>query len=230
MIASCSSRRSKRSPTGGNGMPYAACSASYQPAPSAELHAAAAYLVDARDGDRERTRVPEGRRGDQRPEPDPAGLDGEAGQGGPGVGRPGLAGAAAELQVVVGAEERVEAEVLRRPGDAAERRVAGPLLGLGEDPESHASMFAHAAAPRAAVRPFWCAAFWLCPLSRGLSWPRRPGRSPPSGPARRRRIGGTEALLPVHPAVRCPGGRATRGQWARGPRRDRRPTRGTPPR
>ena len=33
MIASCSSRRSKRSLVGGNGMPYAACSASYQPAP-----------------------------------------------------------------------------------------------------------------------------------------------------------------------------------------------------
>ena len=33
MIASCSSRRSKRSLVGGNGMPYAACSALYQPAP-----------------------------------------------------------------------------------------------------------------------------------------------------------------------------------------------------
>ena len=33
MISSCSSSRSKRSPTGGNGIPYAACSRSYQPAP-----------------------------------------------------------------------------------------------------------------------------------------------------------------------------------------------------
>ena len=33
MIASCSSKRSNRSPTGGNGSPYAECSASNHPAP-----------------------------------------------------------------------------------------------------------------------------------------------------------------------------------------------------
>ena len=33
MIASCSSSRSKRSPSGGNGIAYASCSRSYQPAP-----------------------------------------------------------------------------------------------------------------------------------------------------------------------------------------------------
>ncbi len=33
MISSCSSNRANRSPTGGNGMPYAACSASNQPVP-----------------------------------------------------------------------------------------------------------------------------------------------------------------------------------------------------
>ncbi len=33
MTASCSSRRSKRSFVGGNGIPYAECSLSYQPAP-----------------------------------------------------------------------------------------------------------------------------------------------------------------------------------------------------
>ena len=32
-MASCSSRRSNRSPVGGKGMPYAVCSASYQAAP-----------------------------------------------------------------------------------------------------------------------------------------------------------------------------------------------------
>jgi len=79
------------------------------PRAEAELDAAAAHLVDARDGDRERARVAEGSRGDQRAEPDPAGLDRETGQGGPGVRRAWLAGPAAHLQVVIGPEEGVEA-------------------------------------------------------------------------------------------------------------------------
>ncbi len=37
MIASCSSRRSKRSRGDGKGMPYAVCSGSAQPAPSANV-------------------------------------------------------------------------------------------------------------------------------------------------------------------------------------------------
>ncbi|CAM5274284.1 hypothetical protein SHIRM173S_02957 [Streptomyces hirsutus] len=50
-----------------------------------------------------------------------------------GPGRP----SGAHLEVVVGAEEGVEAEVLGGLGDGEQGVVGGPLLGLGEDPEIH---------------------------------------------------------------------------------------------
>ena len=60
-------------------------------------------------------------------------------RGDPGPGRawPWVAGA--HPHEVVGAEERVEAGVLRGPGDAEQVVVRRPLLGLGEHAEIHAA-------------------------------------------------------------------------------------------
>ena len=44
----------------------------------------------------------------------------------------------AHREVVVGAEEGVEAELLGGSGDGEQVVVGGALLGLGEDPEVHA--------------------------------------------------------------------------------------------
>ena len=139
MIASCSSRRSKRSSGGRERDAVGGVLAVVPAGAEAELDPAAAHLVDARDRDRERARVPEGGRGDQRAR---AGSCWSRRRGRRGWSRRRTVRARPDpspiLQVVVGAEERVEAEVFRRLGDAAERGVAGPLLGLGEDPQSHA--------------------------------------------------------------------------------------------
>ena len=51
---------------------------------------------------------------------------------------PGRPSTVAHLQVVVGAEEGVEAELLGAPGDGEQVVVGGALLGLGEDAELHA--------------------------------------------------------------------------------------------
>src|SRR3546814_19161578 len=61
------------------------------PGTDAELYAPTAHLVDLRDLDREDTRVPEGRRGHHRPEPDRRGVPGQAGQRGPRIRRAGQA-------------------------------------------------------------------------------------------------------------------------------------------
>ena len=103
-----------------------------------ELDPATAHLVDAGDGDRERAGEPERRRRHERAEADAAGVACQAGEGGPGVGRAGGA-VARHVQVVVGAEERVEAEVLGGAGDREEVVVGRALLRLGEDAEVHAS-------------------------------------------------------------------------------------------
>ena len=103
-----------------------------------ELDAAAAHLVDARHGDRERAGAPEGGRGDQGAEPDRGGVAGQAGQRHPGVRRAGQA-VGAQGEVVVGAEERAEPEPLGRLGHGEEVVVRRALLGLGEDPEVHAA-------------------------------------------------------------------------------------------
>ena len=52
----------------------------------------------------------------------------------PGVRRAGQPVAAADPPVVVGAEERVEAEPLGRLRHPAQRRVVGTLLWFGENP------------------------------------------------------------------------------------------------
>ena len=136
MTASCSSSRSKRSPTGGKGMPKAACSCSNQPAPSPSstrpplIWSTPATVTASGPGSRnvaELTRVPSRIR---------RGVAGEPGQGGPGVGGPGGA-VARHVQVVVGAEEAVEPQLLGGAGHREEVVVGRALLGLGEDPEVH---------------------------------------------------------------------------------------------
>ena len=118
--------------------------------PDAELHPAAAHLVDLRDRDRQGSGQPEGGRRHERAEPDPGGLAGQSGEGHPGVGRPGQA-VPAHRQVVVGPEEGVEAGLLGAPGDGEEIVVRGAHLGLGEDPELHPPTLARPAG-RAAGR------------------------------------------------------------------------------
>ena len=120
MIASCSSRRSKRFRGDGNGMPYAACSCSAQPAPSANvmrpplMASTWATVIASGPGSRNVADAHQGA------EPDPLGLARQAGEGDPGVGRPGQR-RRVERQVVVGAHEVVEAEPPRWPA----RRGAG---------------------------------------------------------------------------------------------------------
>jgi hypothetical protein len=114
----------------------------------AQLDAAAGHLVDLGDLDGEHAGQPEGAGGHQGAEPDALGLAGESGQGDPGVGGAGQAVHVAHAEVVVGAEEGVEAEVLGGLGDGEQSVVGGPLLGLGEDAEIHAL---HPAPPERAV-------------------------------------------------------------------------------
>jgi hypothetical protein len=82
------------------------------PGAYAELHPAAADLVDLRDRDGQRAGVAERRGGDEGAEPDPPSLRGQHAQRHPRVAR--RADDAAECPVVVGAEEPVEPQVLRR--------------------------------------------------------------------------------------------------------------------
>jgi hypothetical protein len=98
----------------------------------AQLHPAAAHLVDLRDRDGQRAGEPEGTGRHQGPQSDPAGLAGEPGEGDPGVGRAGES-VAAHGQVVVGPEEGVEAGLLGAPRDGEQVVVGGAHLGLGED-------------------------------------------------------------------------------------------------
>ena len=142
MTASCSSNWSKRSPVSGNGMPYAACSRSFQPAPRPSstrpplIASTCATAMASGPGSRNvtgETSVPSRRRGR---------VAREAGEGDPRVGRAGEAVAEGEADVVVGAEVGVEAELL---GEARHRElvvVAGAFLGLGEDPEAHVRVLA----------------------------------------------------------------------------------------
>ena len=102
-----------------------------------QLHPTPAHRVDLRDRDGEGTGVPEGHRRDQRAQADGGGLAGDGAQGHPGVGRARLAGARAHLEVVVRAEEGVEAQLLGRLGHRQLGLVGGTLLGLDEDAQVH---------------------------------------------------------------------------------------------
>ncbi len=146
-ISSCSSSISKRSPVGGNGIAYAACSPSYQPAPSPSstrpplIASACATWIARGPGKRNVTgvtSVPSRMRVVSRR---------ERRERHPGVGRtrPGIA--LADALVVVGTEERVEAEALGAPGDREQLVVGRALLRLGEDAQSHAPRNLAAAGP-----------------------------------------------------------------------------------
>ena len=136
-----------------------------------ELDPPAAHLVDPGDGHGERPGQPERGRADQGAEPDAAGVAGEPGEGGPGVGGPGGA-VAGHVQVVVGAEEAVEAQLLGGAGHREEVVVGRTLLGLGEDPEVHAPTLGGGA------------------RARGRQPPRRTRRRPPGHQRRERRAVG----------------------------------------
>ncbi len=87
--------------------------------------------------DRQRARETEGGRGDHGAEPDRRRVAGEPGEGGPGVRWAWQPVLREDAQVVVGAEEGVEAELLGEAGDSEELVIAGALLGFGEDAELH---------------------------------------------------------------------------------------------
>ena len=136
-IASCSSSISKRSPVGGNGMPNAACSLVVPAGAEPELDAAAAHRVGLRDLDRERPGQAERDRRDERAEPDARRLAAERGERHPRVGRARARRSLADAEVVVGPEERVEAELLGELRDREQLVVGRALLGFGEDPQFH---------------------------------------------------------------------------------------------
>ena len=93
-------------------MPYAVCSRVVPAGAEAELDAPAAHRVGLRDLDRERAGQPERHRRDERAEPDARRLAAERGERHPRVGRARPGRTLADAEVVVGAEERVEAELL----------------------------------------------------------------------------------------------------------------------
>ena len=153
MTASCSSSTSKRSPVSGNGMPYAACSASYQPAPRPSstrpplIWSTPATEIASGPGCRKVALVIS--------VPSRIVLVSRArpGQRDPGVARPGQP-VAAHRQVVVGAEERPEAEPLGLLRDPEEVVVRRALLGFGEDTELHGSQPA-SRSQRTTSKPSW---------------------------------------------------------------------------
>jgi hypothetical protein len=107
------------------------------PAAESELDPAPAHRIRLGDRDRERPRMPKRDRRDEGSEPDPAGFPTEGGEGGPRVGGAGPAVAFADPHVVVGAEERVEPELLGELRHGEEIGVRGALLGFGEDAQPH---------------------------------------------------------------------------------------------
>jgi hypothetical protein len=101
-----------------------------------ELDPAAAHLVDRRDHLREVPEPSERHRRDERPQPDPLGVAGQAGEHRPGVGR-GQPARPREALVVVRSEERLEARGLGPARDRQLLVVGQPLLGLGHQGEAH---------------------------------------------------------------------------------------------
>ncbi|MGC0329021.1 hypothetical protein RKD23_002011 [Streptomyces sp. SAI-170] len=135
-ISSCSSRRANFS--FGKGIAVRRVLLGEPARAQAQFDAAAGHLVDLGDLDGEHAGQPEGGRGHQGAEPDALGLPREAREGDPGVGGAGQAVDVTHLEVVVGAEEGVEAEVFRGLGHGEEGVVGGALLWFGEDAEIHA--------------------------------------------------------------------------------------------
>ncbi len=176
-------------------MPYASCSAANQPEPSPSSTRPRDIVVHLRHRDREGAGEPERRRGHQRAEPDPRGLPASA----PSVTQesvgPGSPDASAHHQEVVGAEERVVARRLGGPRDAQLVVVAGPHLGLGEDPQVHAATLRKPAT-------------WGWTGGAGVAWRRddRTGGSQAaaSGGPQRRDPDRTQAAVDPHPRPHRP--------------------------
>ncbi len=101
--------------------------------PETELDPTAAHRVGLRDLDRERPGETECHRGHQGAEPDTCGLTADRGERHPRVGGTRSRRALTDALVVVGAEERVEAEALGPQRDGEQLVVGRALLGLGED-------------------------------------------------------------------------------------------------
>ena len=87
MISSCSASRSNRSPIGGKGIAEASCSRWYQPVPRPSRSVRRSSRPRSRRWWRA-GRPAERGGGDERAEPDPAGVAGQSGQRRPAVGRP----------------------------------------------------------------------------------------------------------------------------------------------
>lgn len=102
-----------------------------------ELDAPTGHRIDLRDADRERAGQPEGGGGHERAQAQPRRLPRQAGQREPRVGGARQAVTRAHCKVMVGAEEAVVAGVIGGARDPQQVVVAGPLLGLGEDPQVH---------------------------------------------------------------------------------------------
>src|SRR4029077_6718674 len=73
----------------------------------------------------------------QRAEPYPFGLQGEPGERGPRVGWLVRGVVGVDAQVVVGAEERVEAALFRRLREVPDLRVGGTVVGFEQDAQPH---------------------------------------------------------------------------------------------
>ena len=101
-----------------------------------ELDPAAGDVVDRDHVLRQHRGRPERDRRDHRPEPDPLGHRGERGQRRPGV--EGAGGRAAEDgEVVVGAEQPLEADALGGAGERAPLLPGDPLLALDHQAQAH---------------------------------------------------------------------------------------------
>ena len=75
---------------------------------------------------------------DQRAQANRLGVTPQPGERGPGVGVGGQTGGRTHLEVVVGAEEGVKPTFLGGTSHRQQLLVGGPLLGFGEDSQSHA--------------------------------------------------------------------------------------------
>ena len=181
----------------------------------AELDTTAGHGVDGGDGDGKRSGKAKGGGGEHGPEADALGVPGQSGEGDPRVARPRKAADLTHLQVVVRAEEGVEAQLLGQLGDGEKLVVGGALLGLGEDSEVHKAATLPRGDPPSKDGPTDWVSGRVRRRTPAARWSRRPGRSA------RRRSGGPHAS--GRPTGRPPGRR-------QGPRRAGRGTHASPPR
>ena len=134
--SSCRSSSSKRLPVGGKGEAVGLVLGLVPAGADPELDPAAGDVVDRDDVLRQHRGRPERDRRDHRPEPDPLGHRGERGQRRPGVER--ARGRAAEDgEVVVGAEQPLEADALGGAGERAPLLPGDALLSLDHQAETH---------------------------------------------------------------------------------------------